>query len=217
MARVAGNLEVGGCAARSAAPSRRRRRRSPRRRPRSGPAAPRCGPGAGAGSRTVVDPSAPSPASRTAPFDLGAGHRQLGSRCRQPPAADGQGRQAPAVAAVDRRAHQPQRVGHPPHRPPGDVLVAVQDGEPREGGHPAGQQADARCPSCRRRSGRRARAAAPAPPSTRTAATPAAGVGRHGRSRGRPASSGNDVDPGARPPSWPRRCAARRRRRRAPG
>ena len=65
------------------------------------------------------------------------------SRCRvrSPPRTTSGGRLPPSRPST-RGAHQPQRPGHPVHRPAGDRLVAAEDGEPVEGRAQAGQQPD---------------------------------------------------------------------------
>ena len=73
---------------------------------------------------------------------LGAGHRHGVVDAVEVAAVDDQGRQAASVPAVDAGAHQPQRPGHPVHRPAGDGLVAGQHGHPVERGAQAGQQPD---------------------------------------------------------------------------
>ena len=74
---------------------------------------------------------------------LGARHRWLVVDAPQTAAPHHQRRQPAPFAAVDRRAHGPEGLGHPVHRAPGDRLVTGQHGEPVDGGGPAGQQADA--------------------------------------------------------------------------
>ena len=75
---------------------------------------------------------------------LGARHRSAVGDAVELTAPHGQRGQPAAVPALDGGSHPPERHGDPVHGPPGDRLVAGQDGEEREGRAEPGEETDGR-------------------------------------------------------------------------
>ena len=118
----------------------------------------------GAGSTTVVDPSASMPAISTQDLTWALATGSAVLDARQLGAADRERREAP-VARLHAGAHGGERLRHPVHRPAPDRLVAVQRPHPPGlPGEPARQQAHQRAASCPRRAARRWPRAARAAP-----------------------------------------------------
>ena len=109
----------------------------------------------GAGSTTVVEPSASIPAISTQDLTWALATGSAYSMPAELGPADGEGRKAP-VAGLHARAHRGQRLRHAVHGPAPDRLVAVErPGAARLPGEPAGQQPHQGARVAARRAGRR--------------------------------------------------------------